>query len=60
MDFESIRWEKGGGGVAGIIRLLGIAGRSEEVEELLLTLEKEQVTPALTLTLTYSIEIGLM
>jgi hypothetical protein len=41
---------------------LGIAKKSEEAEELLLTLEKEHVTLtlALTLTLIYNSAVGLM
>ena len=38
---EEIKWEKGGGGAAAVIRLLGIAGRSAEAEEIFLSLEKE-------------------
>lgn len=36
-----LRWEKGGGGAASVMTLLGLAGRSAEAEELLLSLEKE-------------------
>ena len=38
---EEIKWEKGGGGAAAVIRLLGIAGKSAEAEEIFLSLEKE-------------------
>jgi hypothetical protein len=36
-----LRWEKGGGGAASVMTLLGLAGRSAEAEELLLSLERE-------------------
>lgn len=36
-----MKWEKGGGGAAAMIRLLGIAGKTTEALELFLSLEKE-------------------
>ena len=35
------KWEKGGGGAASIIRILGLARRSDEAEQLLIQLEGE-------------------
>ena len=38
---SEVKWEKGGGGAAAMIRLLGIAGKTTEALELFLSLEKE-------------------